>query len=377
MIGPLVICVAGGSAACGGDATGPESTTGTLKVTANTTGETPDEDGYTVSLDGRTDQALNPNGSVTFTGVAEGSHQLELSGLQVNCDTDGSSPRPVSVTAGETTSTTLDVFCPLALLDQIGFERVRDGNPDIYSMEADGSSLTEVTRQEVLGDPSISPDGSRIVFEGGTSDSRVGIVTADPDGTDLKQVIASEAFEERPAWSPDGARIAFSTDRDGDKNIYTIRPDGTGLRQVTDHSADDVHPAWSPDGNRIAFRSSRGDGVAMWTINSDGTGSKRVVSGGNSPAWSPDGNRIAFQSNGFIWTIHPDGSRLERVTDIEDAAREPAWSPDGTYIVFASNREGDDQFDFDIWKVNLDDGSQVQLTDDPASDGHPDWGPGR
>ena len=80
-----------------------------------------------------------------------------------------------------------------------------------------------------------------------------------------------DAWDEDPAWSPDGTRIAFESHGDGASNIYTMRADGTDVRQLTANGADDVDPVRSPDGTRIAFDSNRGGRRGIYTIRADGT----------------------------------------------------------------------------------------------------------
>ena len=81
------------------------------------------------------------------------------------------------------------------------------------------------------------------------------------DGSGVARLTDSEATDADPAWSPDGRRIAFASDRDGGSNIYVMNADGSGVARLTDSSAGDYGPAWSPDGRRIAFASER-DGDA-------------------------------------------------------------------------------------------------------------------
>ena len=73
------------------------------------------------------------------------------------------------------------------------------------------------------------------------------------DGADVRQLTVNAATDHRPTWSPDGTRIAFHSDRDGDFEIYTMRSDSTDVRQLTVNDDRDWSPAWSPDGTRIAF----------------------------------------------------------------------------------------------------------------------------
>ncbi|WP_051010711.1 LpqB family beta-propeller domain-containing protein [Salinibacter ruber] len=234
-----------------------------------------------------------------------------------------------------------------------------DANDPIATIRPDGSDLSPVTDPADVEDgriadvaPEWSPSGDRIAFSRDpdttardTTEPR--IYTVDPDGSDLRQVAEDKAIGFNPTWSPDGSRIAFSTPADPSV-IFTIRPDGSDLRQVTDRSdidgnSGDLAPAWSPDGSRIAFQSDRDGGSSfdIYTVDPDGSDLKQVTTAGDrddrvddiSPAWSPDGSRIVFGSNRDgsavpdIYTIRPDGSELERITNNDRLDFGPAWSP--------------------------------------------------
>lgn len=128
-------------------------------------------------------------------------------------------------------------------------------------------------------------------------------------------------------------------------------------------------PDWSPNGRKIAFVR---DG-ALYTMRADGSRVTRVTVGAHAPAWSPDGRRIAFAGDyGDLWTVHPDGTVLTRLTDDNAGDAEPAWSPDGTRIAFTSMRTGTREL-----FVMAANGTGISaLTADGSADEHsPDWSP--
>ena len=156
-----------------------------------------------------------------------------------------------------------------------------------------------------------------------------------------------DAFDSSPAWSPDGRRIAFESERDGNDEIYVMNADGSGVARLTVNDAIDGSPAWSPDGQRIAFDSTRDGNPELYVMNADGSGVTRLTFNNArdwSPAWSPDGRRIAFDSNHDgnleIYVMNADGSGVTRHTHNQTHDGTPAWSPDGRHIAFHSNRDG-------------------------------------
>lgn len=197
----------------------------------------------------------------------------------------------------------------------------------------------------VLPEPSraaFSGENGEIAFVRTLGDGNFDIYKVGPDGSKVERLTEGSAFDVDPAYSPDGQRIAFSSEG----QIHVMDSDGSDKTKLTDNQALNFAPAWSPDGEKIAFESSLGDGsYHVHTMNADGSGVERLDDGAaisGSPAWSPDGARIAFDANREgnidIYTINSDGSAPVRLT--EDAADdiEPSWSPDGGTLAFATLR---------------------------------------
>ena len=200
------------------------------------------------------------------------------------------------------------------------------------------------------------------------------------------------------------ARIAFTSDRDGNKEIYLMDDDGKNQRNLTNHPDTDVVPSWSPDGTRIAFMSDRdGHGrkgrvwstFEIYVMDADGGNQQNLTNHPDrdySPSWSPDGKRIVFVSDrdgfldihGFptseIYVMDADGENLQNLTNnrVEDGA--PSWSPDGKRIVFISERDGHFIGDFElitseIYVMDVDGGNQQRLTENRKNDWYPSWSP--
>jgi len=362
-------------------------TTGALEAIVSTTGVDLDPDGYTLVLDGgASSQPVGINGMVTFDDLAPGMRQVELTGVAANCTVSGSNPRMVDVTAGSTASTTFNVECTDVIRDQIVFSSSRDGNLEIYVMNPDGSSQTRLTNNSSTeADPAVSPDGSKIAFISDT-DGNLEIFIMDADGTNIQQItFTADASNVGPKWSPDGTKLVFSrvtTSQPSGQvtqiiDIFTINVDGSGENNLTMDQSNDIDPDWSPDGNRIAFSSDRDGDFEIYTMNTNGTGILQLTTNSfaedRAPDWSPDGSQIAFQSNQLqsddIFIMNSDGSGQSAVTVSFASDTDPSWSPDGLQIAFMSDRDGNTE----IYKINSDGSGVINLTNNQADDITPGW----
>ena len=225
--------------------------------------------------------------------------------------------------------------------------------------------------------PAWSPDGRRIAFDSNRDGNRE-VYVMNADGSGVTRLTDNGAADEFPAWSPDGRRIAFESNRDGNPEVYVMNADGSGVTRLTDNGARDWYPAWSPDGRRIAFDSDRDGNWEIYVMNADGSGLTRLTYKGAadfSPAWSPDGRRIAFTSerdgNWEIYVMNADASGVTRLTDNDAHDVAPAWSPDGRRIAFHSHRDGN----WEIYVMNADGSGVTRLTYNGAGDGAPAWSP--
>jgi Tol biopolymer transport system component len=250
----------------------------------------------------------------------------------------------------------------------------------IGPLEAEGSNTSYLYRRY----PSWSPDGTRIAYstsghvdvpnDVGPNDIFVSPVALAQVG-EVQNLTNHPAEDFHPRWSPDGTRIAFASDRDGDFEIYTMNVDGTDLRRLTHNPASDTHPgSWSPDGQRIAFVSDRDGNPEIYVVNADGTGETRLTfdpATDSHPAFSADGTRIAFHSdrdgNHEIYVMNADGSAPTRLTNRSADDFDPNWSPDGQRIAFATNVDAPpEDFPvgdfFDIHTIRPDGSDEIRVT---------------
>lgn len=195
---------------------------------------------------------------------------------------------------------------------------------------------------------------------------------------------AQQAYNnEHPAWSPDGKRIAFASNRDGNNEIYLMNADGSHQQRLTRTPGRDAHPAWSPDGRKIAFQSPReGDGsdTNLYVMNADGTDQMQITrlkGFAGVPSWSPDGKKIVFQwedearaeKRWHIYVVNADGSNLQQLTNDAANNQVPNWSPDGRRILYYSDLTGKNQ----LYLMNPDGSQKTRLTNNSFNDHAAFW----
>ena len=183
----------------------------------------------------------------------------------------------------------------------------------------------------------------------------------------------------RPAWSPDGTRLAFYSGRSGNDDIWAINIDGTAEAQLTEDPASDRRPAWSRDGTKIVFDSDRAGSHDIWIMNADGSDQRQLTTSPGEEmfaSFNPDGSQVIFYGyeggRNDIWTMDTDGSNLQSLTSsLADetqsqctfACHTPAYSPDGETIAFHADKDGARN----IWVMDADGNNPRQLTTTSSS----------
>ena len=173
---------------------------------------------------------------------------------------------------------------------RIAFASDRDGNFEIYTINANGTGLARLTT-DPNNDfaPAWSPDGKKVAFDRDIGGTNFDLYVVDADGSGETAIASDPAGDESPAWSPDGSLIAFFSDRAGTPGIYVMQPDGSGVKRITTATADGVLPAWSPDGTQMTFVSTRDGNEEIYVMKADGTGIARLTNDpadDGEPAWS-------------------------------------------------------------------------------------------
>ncbi len=256
---------------------------------------------------------------------------------------------------------------------------------DIYLAAADGTAETQLTTDPAFDAcATFTPDGAGVAFCSNRS-GPLEIWMMNRDGTDQHQVTQIGGTSVFPEVSPDGTKIVFSgspaNGSDNETDIWVINIDGTALTQLTTAAGTDAYATWSPDGTQLAWLSSQSGATEIWVMNADGTNPHALTTDTTSkdqlPDWSPDGTKIAYESNGVctsgscsghIFVMNADGTSPLQITTGAGDDFGPAWSPDGKRVAFVRTAVGSQY----IRVVNADGTDEQAL----FSDGKyrvPDW----
>jgi len=257
-----------------------------------------------------------------------------------------------------------------------------------------GDHLLElISGKSARGDvqtPAWSPDGRKLAFVS-ERDGNAEIYVMNADGSGQENLTRQPASDSHPSWSPNGQKLAFVSRRDTNSEIYVMNADGSGLRKLTRTPSYDRDPAWSPDGRAIAFVRKivskkcvpgRCDAITyLYVVNADGSGLRRLTTDPHvsNPSWSADGKTIRY--GGYL--VYADGSGRKKLHEARiwtnrNIALDGVWSPDGQRIAAVSwphsPPEARNPTKFGLWVTNAD-GSNARRVAAKAADGDPAWSP--
>ncbi len=311
--------------------------------------------------------------------------QLNLFGLGGVADTGEEEATVIEPSPGE--GQTPPVVTEEPQVDECSEERIIftmgiGAVAEIYGMNPDGSSLIQLTDNEVEDSyPAPSPDGTRIAYTSTTPDGLWDIFVMNPDGSEKTRLTNHPRQDANPAWSFDGRFIFFQSDREGHWEMYRMNSDGQNVQRLTfTPRGDSWHVAAHPFEEEIVFESGPVGGENLWITDFSGGNQRKIANDGSRkrmPAISPDGKKVVYvgyvggggRQHQEIFVMDYDGSNIVQLTDNpEEKDSHPAFSPDGKYIVYEAGIKDSD----DIMIMNIDGTDKRKLTFSPQEK---DWDP--
>ena len=222
---------------------------------------------------------------------------------------------------------------------KIAFVGTRSGKKEIYTCDADGSNLVQLTHDNAISvGPCLSPDGRRLLYTGYQS-GYADVYEIDLGSGARNRIMKYPGTNTGAVFSPDGGRIAVTLSKDGNPELYVTGSGGGGARRLTHTSGSESSPTWSPDGGEIIYSSDERGGSQLYRLSAGGGSGRAVPTGrGNctEPNWSPDGKMVAFNTRG-------GGGFEVAVTDLSAGGtralgegNDPVWGADSRHLLFAS-----------------------------------------
>ncbi len=273
----------------------------------------------------------------------------------------------------------------------VSSDRADKKTKEIFVMDWDGENIKQISQhQSIAISPAWSEDSTKVAYTAFAFHKSAQVRNADVFVYELltgKRFLVSykKGINSGACFAPGNTDIFLTISTEGTPDIYRMSLDGKSSTSITKgpNGAMNVEPAVSPDGKKLAFSSDRSGKPMIYTMDSDGKNAKRITFGGkynSTPTWSPDGKVLAFagyEKDHFdIFTINVDGTGLKRLTEAtridtkKPATNEdPTFSPDGRHVMFISDRTGTKQ----LWIVNSDGSNERRITTDKFNYFKPKW----
>ena len=307
-------------------------------------------------------------------------------------------PSPLVPSPTPKLTTTVELVPAPPTAGRIAFHSARSGELDIYTMNADGTDVQRLTDSPGRDfEPDWSPDGKTIVFSSDRDDpENAQLYVMNSDGSDPRALMPFiDADFIAPRWSPDGEWVLFHSNQavDGEPRfeINKVRKDGTDLTNVSNTPGNNFRGDWSPDGQRIVFVSERDGNRELYVMNADGSNQVRLTDSqadDNRPRWSPDGSTILFESNRdgdntalylmdgpSLVVAGPQEDKLRLLTFPGFNSQAGAWAADGEKIVLSADRDSGSIQNWDVYIMDADATNIYRLTTEPELDRFPAWTP--
>jgi hypothetical protein len=260
-------------------------------------------------------------------------------------------------------------------IKKIVFTSDRNGNEDIFSMNLDGTELTQLTDYQGNDNyPAVSPDGEKIAYTSDI-DGIWQVMIMNWDGTEKTQLTQNPWRSGYPTWSFDGRFIFFEVYQDGDWEIYRIDSDGSNMKRLTlNPSAYDWHPCGHPFQYKIIYESGSVRDYDLYIMDYNGDNIEKISDADMSkrvPAISVDGEMIVFAvyegDNSYIYTMDINGENLNSISGSLTKCSHPSISPNNDYIAFECITNGQE----DLYIVSPDGTGLNQLTNTAGNDRDP------
>ena len=314
-------------------------TPNTFSISGHLTGGGTLPAGVTINLSGTTNATTTTDlvGNYQFSGLPPGGN-FTVSPFKANYYFTPPSRTFIGVTANQIADFTGKEVC-------VGANCARNGRiafvsgQTIFTVNPNGSDRKTLTDGNF---PNYSPDGTKVVFST-TRDGNNEIYQVNADGTNPVRLTNNPAADIHPFYSPNGASIVFTSTRDGNEEIYKMNADGSNQVRLTNETAADRTPAFSPNGQKIIFVTERVGGSSnrrLFTMDPDGA-NQLVISDVAGvyfrPSYRPDGLKIIFGYGQFkpmfdIWTMNADGTG--RAPMLTSRVANPTYSPDGASVAY-------------------------------------------
>lgn len=363
------------SVSCGADSalSARHANSGSVSISVVLAGNGADADGFSYALGTVATGSMVAGQPVTVTGLTPGSHTVRLAGLAPQCQAQKPELSLV-VIAGDTAAAEFVVECFGGL---VYAEWYSPNNQQLFYLSPDGTThkLTQLVGRNVARE--WSPDGTRLLFENDTN-GNIDLYSVRADGSDHKRLTTHLYNDVSPRWSPDGLKILFTRRPPGPpatSALYIVSPDGQFERPMIAPYHSDYDAAWSPDGAEIIFSCDRFERqFDLCIAKADGSEIRTLATlvALSQARLSPDGTHVAmygFDTSPSVYVVPLDGSALIKLTSAF-TAHSFDWSPDGQQLVLQTYTNN-----WRVHRVNRDGTDLRELRPDSVSMTTPRWSP--